>query len=72
MAEEKFYIVPLPYVKAYDEFGEVTETTTNQEDAISWDTEEEMGAALELINSNPDANNGQQFVGHVPPPKKRH
>lgn len=58
MSEEKYYIVPLPYVKAYDEFGEVTETTTNQEDAVSFDSEEEMEAALELINGNPDANRG--------------
>lgn len=55
---EKYLIATNLYVKAYDEAGVITETTDNQDDAIKFDSEEELDEALELINGNPDANRG--------------
>lgn len=62
------YAVPQIFIRTFDENGLITETTTVQEEAFTWEDEDIMDVDLELINSNPA--NGQSFIGHVPPPKK--
>lgn len=55
---EKFIIATNLYVKTYDEFGVITEMTDDQDEALTFESEEEMEVAEALINGNPDANRG--------------